>query len=80
MPKPTHDPQFLDPDHEAIVTFADTYFDDDEERESFIETLMDRRGYLRTTGWSAPVPAEPEPPAAQPAAPGPAKPKYFKRQ
>lgn len=50
-----HDPQFLDADHESIVRFAEQYFDDEEERASFVDTLLERRGYQRTSGWSAPA-------------------------
>jgi hypothetical protein len=81
MPKQAANPgpQYLDADHEAIVTFADTYFEDEEERESFVDTLMERRGYQRTTGWSSPAPAEPEPPAPNGAPARPQRPGYFKK-
>lgn len=60
MPQVPDDPQFLDDDHAAIVTFAETYFDDDEERETFIDTLMERRGYQRVSSWGPAAPPEPE--------------------
>lgn len=73
-PRATHDPQFLDPDHQRISEFANDYFDDEEERGAFVDTLMERRGYQRTTGWSPPT----EPPAGGPPKQGPRKPSYFK--
>jgi hypothetical protein len=82
-PKPaTHDPQYLDPDHQRISEFAADYFDDEEERAAFVDTLLERRGYQRTSGWS--LPPEPPPnghdsggPAGAPQRPRP--PAYFKR-
>ena len=44
---------FLDDDHAAIATFAHTYLDEDE-RESFIDQLMERRGYTRVQSWAPP--------------------------
>jgi hypothetical protein len=41
---------FLDDDHAAIVNFAETYMDEDE-REGFVDQLMERRGYQRVTSW-----------------------------
>lgn len=80
---PSHDPQYLDEHHQRISEFAAEYFEDDEEREAFVDTLLERRGYQRTTGWSVP----PEPPpqgsgggvagARPPAAPR--RPAYFRR-
>jgi hypothetical protein len=53
-------PEYLDEHHQRISEFANDYFDDDEEREEFVGTLMERRGYQRrqTTSWDPP---EPEP-------------------
>lgn len=80
-----HDPQYLDEHHQRISEFAAEYFDDDEERESFIDTLLERRGYQRTAGWSLP----PEPPSGPGGAAGgaagarpplaPRRPAYFRR-
>ena len=56
------DPDYLDEHHQAIVTFADAYLDEDE-RESFIEHLMERRGYQRRSAWALPEqqsPADPQ--------------------
>jgi hypothetical protein len=81
--QPQHDPQYLDEHHQRISEFAAEYFDDEEERDAFVDTLLERRGYQRTTGWSVP----PEPPpgpqgggaggARPPAAPR--RPAYFRR-
>lgn len=81
--QPQHDPQYLDEHHQRISEFAAEYFDDDEEREAFVDTLLERRGYQRTTGWSPP--AEPDPqggggPAGGGRAPAaPRRPAYFRR-
>ena len=55
---PSHDPQYLDEHHQRISEFAAEYFEDDEEREAFVDTLLERRGYQRTTG----CPYRPSPP------------------
>ena len=52
-------PQYLDDDHQRISEFAADYFDDEEERSTFVDTLLERRGYVRTSGWSAPPPEAP---------------------
>jgi hypothetical protein len=77
-------PQYLDEHHQRISEFAAEYFDDDEEREVFVDTIMERRGYQRTASWSLPPP--PDPAAGQGGDPaagaGPGKPRppaYFKR-
>ena len=80
--QPQHDPQYLDEHHQRISEFASDYFDDDEEREAFVDTLLERRGYQRTTAWQ--VPADPGPQGGGGAAGGrpPAGPRrhaYFKR-
>lgn len=79
-PKQTVDhPQYLDEHHQRISEFAADYFDDEEERDEFVKTLMSRRGYKPTTGWALPDPVSPngggggEPPPAPPKTP------YFKR-
>jgi len=73
--RPTHDPQYLDEHHQRISEFAGEYFDDDEERESFVTELMARRGYTPSTRteW-APAAAPPNPPAP----PQPKRAPYFK--
>ena len=78
---PAHEPQYLDEHHQRISEFAAEYFEDDEEREAFVDTLLERRGYQRTTGWS--VPPDPPPPgsgggSARPPAAPPRRPAYFR--
>ena len=73
--------QFLDEHHQRISEFAAEYFDDDEERAAFVDTLLERRGYQRTAGWS--LPPEPSPDGGGGAGGGepsrPRPPAYFKR-
>jgi hypothetical protein len=81
--KPQFDPQYLDSDHQRISEFAADYFDDDEERAAFVDTLLERRGYQRTAGWAVPPPADPNRAAGNGAAGAaggaPGRPAYFKR-
>lgn len=80
--KPQFDPQYLDEHHQRISEFAADYFDDDDERAAFVDTLLERRGYQRTSGWAAPPPPDPNQAPANGAgnpAPGPRAPAYFKR-
>jgi hypothetical protein len=80
QPQQQHDPQYLDEHHQRISEFAAEYIEDDEEREIFVDTFLERRGYQRTTGWS--VPPEPPPPGggggARPPAAAPRRPAYFR--
>lgn len=82
MPKAPIDPQYLDEHHQRISEFATDYFDDDDERDEFVGTLMERRGYQRRQSTTWEPPAAPEPKAGAPAG-GDAGPKqrpgYFKR-
>jgi hypothetical protein len=55
------EPQFIDDDHAAIVGFAEAYLEDDE-RDDFIDQMMERRGYQRVSSWAAPEP-DPRQPA-----------------
>jgi hypothetical protein len=77
----THDPQYLDEHHQRISEFADEYFEDEEEREAFRDTLMERRGYARTSGWTLPPPDSSGQPGAAGAGNPPARPRspYFKK-
>lgn len=60
MPQAGNDePQFLDDDHAAIVGFAEAYMDEDE-REDFIDQLMERRGYTRVQSWGPAADPEPQ--------------------
>lgn len=81
MPKPQDSPQYLDSDHEAISTFAETYFDDPDERESFVTELMTRRGYTpRTrTDWEPPAEPDPKPGGGRGGGAAPRRPSYFKQ-
>jgi hypothetical protein len=53
-----NDPAYLDEHHQRISEFAADYFDDDDERDTFVGTLMERRGYKRVqhTSWDPPDP------------------------
>jgi hypothetical protein len=50
----TEGPEFVDEHHQRISEFAAEYLDDDEEREGFVDGLMERRGYQRSSHWTAP--------------------------
>lgn len=47
---------YIDETHQRIVEFAEEFLDDDDERSGFIDGLMERRGYQRTSSWAAPDP------------------------
>lgn len=47
-------PSFIDENHERIVNFANDFLDEDE-REDFVDSMLERGGYERITGWSAPA-------------------------
>lgn len=49
---------FIDDDHRVISEFAATYLDE-EEQESFVDSLLERRGYQRVTSWAPPAPPDP---------------------
>ncbi len=51
---------YLDEHHQRIVEFAQDYMDDDE-RDEFVDGLMERRGYQRIQGWGPPEPEDPDP-------------------
>jgi hypothetical protein len=74
------DPQYLDEHHQRITEFAADYFDDDEERDVFVDTLMERRGYQRQNSWAPPAAPDPDPtPASGDTPASPKRPGYFKR-
>lgn len=84
---PGEEPQFLDDDHAAIHAFAENYLDEDE-RDEFVDGLLERRGYVRVSSWAPPEPDEPQrkpavkprtPQAPAPAAAGQRRSPYFKR-
>jgi hypothetical protein len=72
-------PAYLDEHHQRIAEFASDYFDDDEERDEFVNTLMSRRGYTQTTGWALPQAPAPDPGGDPAPPPAPKRPAYFKR-
>lgn len=52
--------QYLDEHHQRISEFAAEYFDDEEERDSFVGELMTRRGYTARTRTDWEPPADPK--------------------
>lgn len=81
-------PVYVDEHHQAISEFAAAYLDDDE-REQFVDHLMERNGYERISGWGPRRDPDPEPEPEPGPAPGRGpsssarggrgQPKYFKR-
>ncbi len=49
-------PDYIDETHQRIVEFASEFLDDDDERESFVDGLLERRGYVRESRWAPPPP------------------------
>lgn len=49
-------PSYIDETHQRIAEFAEEFLDDDDERASFVDGLLERRGYQRTTAWAPPEP------------------------
>jgi len=48
---------YLDETHQRISEFADEFLsEDEEERDGFVDGLMERRGYKRGTHWAPPEP------------------------
>ena len=90
-PGPDDGPVYVDEHHQRFSEFAEDYLDEDE-REAFVDHLMERQGYQRISGWGprSDPPAgdggqapEPDPAPAgrggRPRATGGGKPRYFKR-
>lgn len=50
---PTDDNPYVDEHHQRIHEFASDYLDEDE-RDDFVDGLMERRGYQRQHHWVAP--------------------------
>lgn len=83
-------PVFVDDDHAELAAFAEKWLDDDE-RDPFVEHLMERHGYERIQGWGPrrppdpPAPPEPSAPAEPARGRGASQrgsgkgPQYFKR-
>lgn len=57
---PDDGPVYVDEHHQAFSEFADTYLDEDE-REPFVEHLMERHGYQRVNSWGPRQDPEPDP-------------------
>lgn len=49
---------YIDEVHQRIVEFAEEFLDDDEERATFVDGLLERRGYQRATHWTPPEPQQ----------------------
>lgn len=46
---------YVDETHQRICEFADEFLgDDEEEHQSFVDGLMERRGYIRQSHWGPP--------------------------
>lgn len=86
---PDEQPQYVDEHHERIHTFASDYLEEDE-RDEFVDSMMERRGYQRAHHWLPPDEDESGPgqPAggkkplvkrrAAPAQPAPRQGSYFR--
>jgi hypothetical protein len=46
---------YLDETHQRISEFAEEFLEEDE-REGFVDSLMERRGYKRSSHWEPPDP------------------------
>ena len=56
MPRSDDDaPAYLDDVHQDIAEFAARHLDEDE-REDFVDSLLERKGYQRQSIWAAPEP------------------------
>ena len=49
-------PEYIDETHQRISEFASEFLEEDE-RDDFVDSLLERRGYQRATRW---LPPEPE--------------------
>lgn len=52
--------EYVDEDHQRIHEFAQDFLDDDE-RDEFVDHLMERRGYQRVQSWGPRTEPDPEP-------------------
>jgi hypothetical protein len=48
---------FLDDIHQDIAEFADRHLEEDE-REAFVDALLERKGYVRQSTWAPPEPSQ----------------------
>jgi hypothetical protein len=59
MPGQQDQPQYIDETHQRIAEFAGEFLaDDQEEHDAFIDGLLERRGYQRTSSWAPPEPQQ----------------------
>lgn len=49
-------PEYIDETHQRIAEFAAEFLEDDE-RDDFVDGLLERHGYQRVSKWAAPDPA-----------------------
>jgi hypothetical protein len=60
----TNDPQYIDEHHQRICEFAADYLDE-EDREAFVDGLLEKHGYERQTHWAPPKEPSKRPPGGQ---------------
>ncbi|MDA8316529.1 MAG: hypothetical protein M0010_15370 [Actinomycetota bacterium] len=55
-------PQYIDEHHQRFVEFANDYLEE-EDREAFVDGLLEKHGYQRETRWAPPAqdPHKPRP-------------------
>lgn len=60
-------PEYIDEHHQRFVEFANEYIDE-EDREPFIEGLLEKHGYQRVSHWAPPAqdPKNPRPGGKRP--------------
>lgn len=51
-------PVYIDEHHQRIAEFAAEFLEEDE-RDEFVDEMLERRGYQRVTNWAAPPPPDP---------------------
>lgn len=49
-------PEYLDETHQRIAEFAAEFLDDDE-RDDFVDSLLERHGYQKVSKWAPPDPS-----------------------
>jgi hypothetical protein len=57
MPPDPDLPEYLDDMHQRIAEFASEFLEEDE-REDFVDGLLERHGYTRQSIWAPPEPAQ----------------------
>lgn len=60
-------PSYIDEHHQRIAEFANDYLDE-EDREAFVDGLLEKHGYVRMTAWGPPAdpPRNPKDPKKRP--------------